>query len=348
MDFAISNVSEVPAVAPNSADRRRPRIEELDMAKGVLVVLMVVYHTFNYSTDYTLGFKYLPFLPPSFILITGFLIGRLYLRRNTIVRSGASMRLLLRGLRLVAIFTLLNLLAQVVGRNKPSGPAGEFGFSFFDYWFEIYVLGSPAAAFDVLLPIAYLLILAPVLLLLARASRLIPLIVALAAVTASVTLELWGEPCANLTLLSAGFLGVVVGSFGGDILRFGRYWPIAVAAYVGYTLIVRSTGQTVAMQLSGASLAVAAIFSICAALGTNGFLRQRVVTLGRHSLLSYIFQIAFLQALSRLIGRYVPWSAPFILEMIFVLVAMICVIEVTHWLRNQNRLFAAVHDAVLG
>ena len=40
------------------------------MTKGVLVMAMVVYHSFNYSTDLALGFKYLPFLPPSFILIT--------------------------------------------------------------------------------------------------------------------------------------------------------------------------------------------------------------------------------------------------------------------------------------
>ena len=332
----------------SSVPARRPRIDELDMTKGVLVVLMVVYHTLNYSTNYRLSFLYLPFLPPSFILITGFLIGRLYLRGNSAVTSGTLMRLAFRGVRLVAIFTVLNLLAQLVGRNKPSGPAGEFGVHFFDYWFEIYVLGGAAAAFEVLLPIAYLLILAPVLLLLARVSRLIPPIVSLAVIAASIAVERWEEPCVNLTLLSAGFLGVMIGSFGGPILRLGRYWPIAAAAYLGYTLILRSVGQTVVMQLIGASLAVVAIFSICAALGTNGFLRQRVVTLGRHSLLAYIFQIAFLQVLSRLIGRYPPWSVPFILEMLFVLLSMICVIEFTNWLRKQNRPFAFVHDAVLG
>lgn len=348
MGLAISRISEISPVASRPVREPRQRIEELDMTKGVLVLFMLVYHTLNYSTDYSRGFAYLPFLPLSFILITGFLIGRLYLRSDTALKTGSSMRLLLRGLRLVAIFTVLNLMAQIVGRNKPSGPGGDFGYSFFDYWFEIYVLGGAAAAFEVLLPIAYLLILTPVLLLLARANRLIPLIAALAVVVASVVVERWEEPCANLTLLSAGFLGVIIGSFGGPILRFGRYWPAAIAAYVAYTLSLRSTGQTVTMQLLGASLAVAAIFSICAALGTNGFGKQRTVTLGRHSLLSYIFQIAFLQALSRLVGRHVPWSAPFILEMIIVLVAMICFVEVTNWLRKQNRPLASVYDAILG
>jgi peptidoglycan/LPS O-acetylase OafA/YrhL len=339
------------APAPRQGSERviaKPRIDALDMTKGVLVLLMVLYHTLNYSTDYTRGFAYLPFLPLSFILITGFLIGHLYLRSGFTVRPGSSMRSLLRGLRLVAIFTVLNLLAQVVGRHKPSGPAGEIGISFFDYWFEIYVLGDPIAAFEVLLPIAYLLMLVPVLLLLAQASRWIPLIVALAALTASILMERWDEACGNLTLLSAGFLGVMIGSLGGPILRLGRYWPIAIAAYGAYALALRSTVQTVAMQLVGALLAVAAIFSMCAALGTHGFTRRRVVALGKYSLLSYIFQIAFLQILSRVIGRHAPWRAVFFLQMIAVVVAMMCFVELTNWLRRQNRSFAVVYNVVLG
>jgi uncharacterized membrane protein len=34
------------------AAKARPRIEALDMTKGVLIVAMVIYHSFNYSTDY--------------------------------------------------------------------------------------------------------------------------------------------------------------------------------------------------------------------------------------------------------------------------------------------------------
>src|ERR1700758_2466346 len=91
-----SHVAEPPrpqAPRPGS----RTRIEALDMTKGVLVVAMVIYHSFNYSTDYTLGFKCLPFLPPSFILITGFLISRLYFTPETPRDSRVYGRLLFRG-----------------------------------------------------------------------------------------------------------------------------------------------------------------------------------------------------------------------------------------------------------
>src|SRR5436190_11320167 len=101
--------------------KARPRIEALDMTKGVLVVAMVIYHSFNYSTDYTLGFKYLPFLPPSFILITGFLISRLYFTPEAARDSRVYGRLFFRGCRLLVLFTLLNLLTQLVGRHKAVG-----------------------------------------------------------------------------------------------------------------------------------------------------------------------------------------------------------------------------------
>src|SRR5256885_17147620 len=96
----------------------RPRIDALDMTKVVLVMAMVIYHSFNYSTDYTLGFKYLPFLPPSFILITGFLIARLYFTPDAARDSRVYGRLFFRGCRLLVLFTLLNLLTQLVGRHK--------------------------------------------------------------------------------------------------------------------------------------------------------------------------------------------------------------------------------------
>jgi peptidoglycan/LPS O-acetylase OafA/YrhL len=249
---------------------------------------------------------------------------------------------------LVVIFTVLNLLAQLVGRNKPSGPGGQFGSEFFDYWIEIYIMGGAAAAFEVLLPIAYVLILAPIVLLLARAGRWLALIAALAVVVAAIAVEHWGEQFPNLTLLSAGFLGIIAGSLSGQILRLGRYWLVLVAAYLAYAIGMRSMPQTAATQLLSASLALFAIFASCAALGTRGFSRQRIVMLGKYSLLSYIFQIAFLQVLHRLIGKYAPWSAPFFLEMIFVLIAMICVVEITNWLRAKNRPFAFFYNAVLG
>src|SRR5438067_11789214 len=129
--------SEVAAAQRPQAPQAdpRPRIDALDMTKGVLVMAMVVYHSFNYSTDYTLGFNYLPFLPPSFILITGFLISRLYFTPEAARDSRVYGRLFFRGCRLLVLFTLLNLLTQLVGRHKAVG-SPEGSRYLWDYSYE--------------------------------------------------------------------------------------------------------------------------------------------------------------------------------------------------------------------
>src|ERR1051325_5936996 len=71
-----------------------PRIDAIDMVKGVLVVFMVAYHSLNYSTRYQLAFQYMAFLPPSFILITGFLLSHVYSARKGLPFSQLCMRLL--------------------------------------------------------------------------------------------------------------------------------------------------------------------------------------------------------------------------------------------------------------
>ena len=41
----------------------KPRLAYLDMTKGILVLLMVIYHSLNYTNQYQLAFRYLSFCP---------------------------------------------------------------------------------------------------------------------------------------------------------------------------------------------------------------------------------------------------------------------------------------------
>src|SRR5215472_12577835 len=190
---------------------------------------MVVYHSFNYSTDYTLGFKYLPFLPPSFILITGFLISRLYFAPEAARDASVQGRLLFRWFRLILVFTILNVLTQLLGRRKAL--ATPQGLSYlFDNWYEIYVIGGGHyAAFSILLPIAYLLLLAPLLILLYRAHPLLVPLVAVAFAVFSTVDSGQEEPSFNLTLVTAGLIGVIVGRVSDTALSLlRRYWYVPV------------------------------------------------------------------------------------------------------------------------
>jgi acyltransferase-like protein len=325
-----------PLSSPARHPSGRTRIEALDMTKGVLVVAMVVYHSFNYSTDYTLGFKYLPFLPPSFILITGFLISRLYFTPEAARDSSVYGRLLFRGFRLLLVFTILNVLTQLVGRRKAIGTPQGLSYVL-DYWHEIFVIGGGNyAAFSILLPIAYLLLLAPLLMLLYRVHPLLVLLIAISVATFC-TISIQGaDYSVNLALLSAGLIGVILGRVPDSSLSvLRRYWYVPVTVYAGYIAFTHLVWQSRFDQFFNAFLALVAIFGICAAKGAGGLFGRELLIVGRYSLLAYIFQIALLQALTRLFGRLEPFTISFFLQMLGVGVVMILMAEGLQWVRTR-------------
>ena len=87
--------------AVESTGRSR-RIPALDFTKGALVLIMVLYHWLNYfvTADGSV-YKYLRFLTPSFIFITGLLISHVYRTKYQAMSQRISRRLAVRGLKLL-------------------------------------------------------------------------------------------------------------------------------------------------------------------------------------------------------------------------------------------------------
>src|SRR5207244_8569494 len=76
------------------------RDNALDFVKGALVVFMVVYHSMNIlSTAGPEAFGYVRFVSSSFILLSGYIIARVYAGRFRMDRAGTSKRLITRGLK---------------------------------------------------------------------------------------------------------------------------------------------------------------------------------------------------------------------------------------------------------
>jgi hypothetical protein len=144
------------------------------------------------------------------------------------------------------------------------------------------------------------------------------------------------EPSANLALLSAGLIGVILGGVSASVLvAMGRHWYVAVAVYLGYLAFSQLLWQSPFDQLLNAFLALAAIFSLCAAIGTSAFFGRELLIMGRYSLVAYILQIAVLQVLARVFGRLKPFSQLFFLQMLGVLLLMIVVVEGLQWTRRR-------------
>lgn len=316
--------------------RSAERSNALDITKGLLVVLMVVYHTINYSTQYFLAFRYMAFLPPTFIIITGFLLTRVYGAKSR--ESGVNSRLLIRGVKLLLLFAILNVGAQFVRSENYHGQAAGLRH-FIVHWPDTFLVGgSRAAVFEILLPIAYLLICAPALLWLDRIHRFtLPFltVVVLAGCTLS---DRTGTALPNLYLLAAGLIGMLIGRLSWASLgRFKQAIIIPIGAYAVYAVAVAEFGQSLLLQLSGSTVALATIYGGAIWIDTTRWPAAWLTRLGHYSLWAYVVQIAILQVLSHLLGRPAPFSAPFYALMVGTLLLTAFSTEIIHWTRARVR-----------
>jgi hypothetical protein len=319
------------------------RVVALDMTKGVLVAFMVLYHSLNYTTQYFLAFRYMAFLPPSFILIVGFLLSSVYSTRYRFNDWRLYKRLLQRGFKLILLFTLLNI-AALVSR----GEITESLQTFFRNAFDIYAMGAGRfAAFEILLPIGYLLMLAPALIFLNYLHRLALPAIAVCLFAVCAVLDHSGASSLNLNMLGAGTLGMVLGRCDFQRLNLlGRFWPVALLAYCIVALVGAVTGQTYLCQILGACAALALIYGLCVKFQEDGWLQGRLLRLGQYSLVSYIVQIGLLQIFVRLLGRPELWSAEFLLFLFGTLSIMTLFVEAVEWARTRSLGVETLYRAV--
>ena len=88
----------------------------LDFVKGFLVICMVIYHTISYFTTAGYdGIKYLRFVTGSFIFISGYIVAVFYRRKFELDNKTTFKRLVIRGLKLLLIFTFLNIIINLSG-----------------------------------------------------------------------------------------------------------------------------------------------------------------------------------------------------------------------------------------
>ena len=308
---------------------------------------MVVYHSLNYTKENHLAFKYLSFLPPSFIFITGYLIATVYFARAATNQSGVQQRLLVRGGKLLLLFTLLNVLASLLLKR---GHESE-GFNplvFFDHWQEIYITGSGRfAVFEVLLPIAYLLILSPAVIWAGHRQQLSLPIITVTLVAACILLESQGYYFPNLNFLSAGTLGMLAGRVPFQkIAALGQHVMYTVVAYAAYFFLGMIIGQDYLVQTLGAAVALALIFSLCSRFRVEGWPHTLLIRLGQYSLVSYIFQIGVLQILSRLMYRPAPFSPGGLFLFTATLLLTVACVQLIEWARPRSTALEKLYKAV--
>jgi len=300
-DRASGTKLDLPATATLPKSQRIPA---LDFTKGALVLLMVLYHWINYFIGTQWGYyRYLRFLTPSFIFITGFMISNVYLSKYTAADPRLPKRLLTRGLKLLTIFIVLNvartLVAPMLGANvlarNPLAPMNIFTI-FVSGNFP--VVGGKLVSFSILVPISYLLMLSGSLMFPYRLYRYTFHFVCALLGLLIVIVGLTGTQSYNLEFITIGLLGVLAGFIPIAIINDFVRHPYALGvAYLCYTIAITMWSVPFPLLVVGVALSIMVIYLVGASGSETGTVRSEVILLGKYSLLGYIFQIAILQIL---------------------------------------------------
>jgi len=281
----------------------------IDFTKGALVLFMVLYHWLNYFLGpHGQYYDYLRFLTPSFIFITGFMISQIQLHRYESSGRNLPKRLFVRGLKLLVVFLVLNALIYAA-LSRVQVPYSLWGRSLRNFSWAAFVVGASRAPdgqksvmFNILVPIAYLLIVSAAAVLTRRVRFAFYCMLSLL-IAAVVCIRFLHLESMYLDLLMIGVLGVVIGFAGREYLSLVIRHPYILAAlYCLFLAVITIWGVPLPFEIASVILTTALLYSVGSRLAADGTAQRRVIFLGKYSLLGYIAQIAVLQGLRR-----IPW-----------------------------------------
>jgi peptidoglycan/LPS O-acetylase OafA/YrhL len=340
--------------ADTQAKTKSRRNPALDFTKGALVLIMVLYHWLNYF--YGLQgdvYRYLRFLTPSFIFITGFLVSNIYLSKYGVADPSLPKRLVQRGAKILGVFIALNLARSLLqpGTYLPPMLAAH---SSLKGVLAIYVVGSnlgagadKAIAFSILLPISYLLIFSAGLLFACRVYKYAFHAAAALFLVATLVAGAVGIQSTYLELLTIGLLGVMFGYMPIEKINAWARHPILLAiAYLGYLAAIAIWNVLYPLQVIGVCLSLMILYVLGKPGAEPGAVRSHVVLLGKYSLFGYIAQIAILQLLHRALQHTRLGVIGLGLVLVAATALTVLAVEVTDRLRKRfapvDKLYKAV------
>jgi len=281
------------------------RIPALDFTKGALVLIMVLYHWVNYFIGNQWGYyRYLRFLTPSFIFITGFMISNVYLSKYAAADARLPKRLFTRGLKLLAIFLVLNLSRMAVVPLLGTGVLVRDTFDL-SKLFAVFVSGTlpvtggKLVSFSILVPISYLLMFSGALMIPFRFYRYTFHVACVVLLSSIVILDVTGSGSYNLEFIAIGMLGVLTGFLPIETINhFVRHPYMLVFSYACYVIAITVWNVPFPLLVVGVFLSLSLIYLIGGGGNESGTIRSEIILLGKYSLLGYISQVAILQILS--------------------------------------------------
>jgi len=336
-------------VSPAGAQRN----PALDFTKGALVLIMVLYHWINYFIGPQWGYyEYLHFLTPSFIFISGFMVSNVYLSKYAVTDSRLPKRLVKRGFKLLAVFLVLNVARTFIVPVLGTGVVMQHPLTLGNI-FTVFVSGNlPAAgaklaAFPILVPISYLLMLSGALMFPYRRYKYI-FHFACGLLLASVPLlGLGGVQSPYLESITIGLLGVMTGFIPiSTINNAAQHRYVLAGAYLCYTMAITMWHDPFPLLVTGVWLTLMVIYLIGTSGGEYGIVREEITLLGKYSLLGYISQIAILQILSAVSHRMNLGFSALVISFFAAFILTVASVEVVDRARSAAPSMDSLYKAV--
>jgi hypothetical protein len=294
-----------PTLSVTPAGRDLNRDLNLDFVKGFLVVVMVLYHAMNYFAAVPPEvYGYLRFVNGSFVFVAGYVVALFYASSTS---KTAWLRLASRGVKLLALFTVLNLALSALGVTNYR----QVTFGLADYLNQlgrIYGSGdAPQIAFRILVPIAYVLMLSGLFLLSVRLQWVLVLLTFLAALLhGAFTSSL--PP--NVFFVLTGLMGLSMGLWAKQLklqsvavraaaLKFPVAFTVSSVAFVAVASVMNTLSSNVLAYSLGLAVMLALVYGVARALTPTASLYRAIVLLGNYSLVAYVGQIGYLFLLHR-------------------------------------------------
>lgn len=300
--------------------------------KGLLVILMLVYHAMSIASQAgPEAFRPLRFVTGAFIFLVGESLGRQWVSDKGGPKDPDGPSAWRRGSRLMALFLGLNALILWSGWGNPDKQAWaqqawpQMG----DRWWAALVLGeSAAASFVILWPIGVLMVCAPVLQGFGRkpAAEIRGACWMVLCLVVASTSD-WAHRSGVLDMLLVGGTAMGLAASRGLFTRQGHQTPWRARGSPGWAVATVGLGLWAVMQcpdsltayiLGTASIlkGLHALLSAWLAVSARGHaaagLKSALQTLGRMTLWAYVVQIVLIHALRWAWGgSRMPLSLPF-------------------------------------
>jgi hypothetical protein len=276
----------------------------LDFVKGLLVVGMIAFHT---------GVLFIPdahvrslllnglldFVSGSWVFVCGLIITTHYLPLFQAGAGDVSRRLQVRGVKLILLFSALNLLVVLLGLGQASQLFDPATLA------RVFVYGDGLlTSFEILLGIGYVILLGPWFLAFRKAGVVVTIV---AVVFEGYLVRMGHAVPGNLWIVLCGLAGMTIGATiwpgfvravrAGSIQRWATTGLVlsAVAAYYAGSLGWNLNRNDLSVYLWGVAGMIAAMYLSYGWFSSMPTIGAWLRLLGQYSLISYLLQMALIR-----------------------------------------------------